>query len=69
MIAPATWDYCVAHATKRGHELLAQTPDRVSVELELPRFATPLGGISRSEWEAVRILLCGIVLEPERPDV
>jgi hypothetical protein len=66
------WDFCVRHVELRGAELLRDTTERVDVTVSLPRFAIPLGGLSRSEWEAVRLVMCGIVTPDVRtrtPDV
>ena len=64
-----SWDFCARHIEYQGAKLLVETPERVSVTIELPRFPVPLRGWSRSQWEACRLLICEVVLEPEMPDV
>lgn len=63
-VAPAGWDYCVVHAERRGEELLRENPERLELMVTLPRFAVPLGGWSRSEWEGVRLCMSGFMLPP-----
>jgi hypothetical protein len=66
---PKGWDFCVAHAERRGADILAETPERVELVVSIPRFNVPLAGITRSQWEAIRLEMCGIVLPPEQPDL
>jgi hypothetical protein len=70
MFTPApTWDFCARHIEYQGAKLLGETPERVELVVSIPRFKVPLAGISRSQWEAIRLLLCDITLPPERVDV
>jgi hypothetical protein len=45
----------------RGAELLAETPGRITLEVTLPKFDVPLGGLSRLQWEACRLVMCNVV--------